>query len=55
MHTGVFTDVLNLVFRDKPTGEVSTGRQASATTDSGMKRREMIIPECLQFLRFLAR
>ena len=54
MQTGVLTDVLNLVFRDKPTGEVPTG-ETSSTTDSGTKRREMIIPKCLQFLRSLAR
>ena len=56
-HTGVFTDVLNLVLREKPTKRFSAGRHVSAavTTDNRMKRREMIISKCLQFLRFLAR
>ena len=52
MYAGVFTDVLNLVFQENPAGEVT---QASGAVDAGVKRREMIISKCLQFLKFLAR
>ena len=55
MHLGVFTDVLNLVFQEKLTGEVSTDRQASVTADTEIKPREKIVSKCLQFLKFLAR
>ena len=55
MYTGVFADVLNLVFQENSAGEASTGTQASVAGDTGMKRREMIISKCLQFLKFLAR
>ena len=55
MYTGVFADVLNLVFQENSAGEDSTGTQASVAEDAGMKRREMIISKCLQFLKFLAR
>ena len=50
----MFKDVLNLVFREKSAGEISTDRQATAAVDTGIKQRE-IISKCLQFLRFLAR
>ena len=55
IYIGVFTDVLNLVFQDKPTGEVSTNRQAYVAADTEIKPRERIISKCLQFLKFLSR
>ena len=55
MFTGVFTDVLNLIFREKPAGEVLTDKQTSAAADTEIKPREMIISKCLQFLKFLSR
>ena len=61
---GVFIDVLNLIFQEKPGGEVftekparkvSADRQGSATGDTKMKPREKIVSKCLQFLKFLTR
>ena len=50
---GVFTDVVNLVFRDD-SAEVSG--DASKETDSAKTlQRELITSKCLQFLRLLAR
>ena len=61
---GVFIDVLNLIFQEKPdgeaftekpAGEVSADRQGSTTGDTKTKPREKIISKCLQLLKFVTR
>ena len=56
---GVFSDVLNLIFRDKSSRQITSdgvevvGNISLDTTE--MEQREHILAKCLQFLRLLAR
>ena len=56
---GVFSDVLNLIFRDKSSCQItSDGVQYMDNIDLQsyeMKEREEILAKCMQFLRLLAR
>ena len=56
---GVFSDILNLIFRDKSCSQITSegvvivGNIDPASAE--MKQREHILAKCLQFLRLLAR
>ena len=54
---GVFSDILNLIFRDKSCSQItSEGVKIVGNVDAAeMKQREYILAKCLQFLRLLAR
>ena len=56
---GVFSDILNLIFRDKSCSHItSEGVIIVGNIDpesAEMKQREHILAKCLQFLRSLAR
>ena len=56
---GVFSDVLNLIFRDKSSFQItSDGVKVVGNVDlksDKMQQREDVLSKCLQFLRLLAR
>ena len=56
---GVFSDILNLIFRDKSSCQItSDGVKVVGNVDlesAEMKEREHILAKCLHFLRMLAR
>ena len=55
--TGVFSDILNLIFRDKSCSQItSEGVKIVGNLDTAeMKQREHILAKCLEFLKLLAR
>ena len=55
--TGVFSDTLNLIFRDKSCSQYTSEgvKIVGNIDDDEMKQREHILASCLQFLRLLAR
>jgi len=57
-NAGVFADVLNLIFRDKSTRQITSDGKVEIATQvdsSDMQQREEILSKCLQFLRLLAK
>lgn len=56
---GVFSDVLDLIFRDKSSRQITSdgvevvGNVSVDSTE--MQQRELILAKCLQFLRLLAK
>ena len=59
LYKGVFSDVVNLIFRDKSSRQItSDGVEVvgNISLDSPkMQQRLLILSKCLQFLRFLAK
>ena len=55
----MFSDVVNLIFRDDSSHEVTSDSEEDLDTISQsngkMKQREHILAKCLQFLKLLAR
>ncbi|XP_065902249.1 inositol 1,4,5-trisphosphate receptor type 2-like [Dysidea avara] len=57
-NTGVFADVLNLIFWDKSTRQIGSDGKVEIATQvdsSDMKQREEVLSKCLKFLRLLAK
>ena len=58
MCIGVFSDIVNLIFRDESSHEVTSDSLEASDNfrqNGKMKQREDILAKCFQFLKLLAR
>ena len=60
MITGVFADVLNIIFQEKSTRLISSDGLVESTPhidleSTEMQQREKVLSKCLQFLKLLSR
>ena len=51
----MFSDIVNLIFRDESSPEITCDSLEASDNFSKMKQREDILAKCLQFLKLLAR